>query len=65
MPAGTRQRSNTARSEGYTLQMQQFDATDLGPKLIAASWEKNRQWQRQIDGLFSTIGERLQGHDHT
>ena len=51
--------------EGYALQMQQFDATDLSPKLIAASWEKNRQWQRQIDGLFSTIGERLQGHDHT
>lgn len=51
--------------EGYTRQVEQIEAKDLSQKLIAASWEKNRQWQREINGLFTAIGERLRGHDQT
>ncbi len=51
--------------EGYTRQVDQIDAKDLSQKLIVASWEKNRQWQREINGLFTAIGERLQGNDQT
>ncbi len=51
--------------EGYTQQVDQIDTQELSQKLMVASWEKNRQWQREIDGLFTAIGERLHGHDQT
>jgi len=49
--------------EGYTRHVPHMDAKELRQKLIAASWQKNRQWQREIDDLFTTIDERLQGNE--